>query len=160
MLSRISTAAALAGLMLACGSSSNTSTTTQPITTASTITIQNLTFSPSNLSVTPGTTVTVNNRDNGTLHSVTSQSAQGQYVAGSVGGVSFDTGLFLGVSTRTFTIPSSAAVGTVIPFFCQNHKQMMTNATQAQITVVAPGSTGGGTTTPPSGGGGTGGGGY
>jgi plastocyanin len=171
MMCRGFTAAVMATLALACGSTSTvgtngtstgTGTTGSPISSAPIITIQNLTFSPSNLNVSPGATVTVNNRDANTYHSVTSQSAQGNYVPGSVSGISFDTGLFAGVSTRTFSIPSTAPVGTVIPYFCQNHKQMMAN--RAQITIVSPSSTkpdggAGGSSDGGSGGGGTGGGG-
>jgi plastocyanin len=101
--------------------------------TAFTLTIQGLAFSPENLTVPPGATVQVVNMDGVTPHSVTSQSVVGAYVMGSVGGVSFDTGLFTG--TRSFTIPASAAMGTVIPYFCRNHQSMMLNATKVHITI-------------------------
>jgi plastocyanin len=86
------------------------------------------------MSVTPGTTITVVNQDSMT-HSVTSQVATGDLTPGAVNGISFDTGAFLG--TVTFTIPSSATVGTVIPYYCAVHLLMM-GMNQGQITVVAP----------------------
>lgn len=86
------------------------------------ITISGMRFSPLELSVPPGATVTVLNRD-GEVHSVTSQSAPSAFTPGSVAGVAFDTGLFLG--QRTFTVPASAPEGTVIPYYCSSHLQTM-----------------------------------
>jgi hypothetical protein len=40
-----------------------------------------------------------------------------------VSGIAFDTGAFTG--TRSFTIPSNAPNGTVIPFYCTVHLGMM-----------------------------------
>jgi len=88
-----------------------------------TITIQNMAFSPVRLAVPPGATVTVNNMDAGTPHSVTSQAADGAFTPGAVGGVQFDTGAFTG--TRTFTIPANAPAGTVIPYYCTVHTGSM-----------------------------------
>lgn len=96
------------------------------------LTIQNLTFSPANLGVRPGQTVRVRNLDAMT-HSVTSQSAPGQFTPGSVSGISFDTGVFTG--ERTFALPSSAPVGTRISYYCRTHPGSMANT--ALITVVA-----------------------
>jgi hypothetical protein len=79
---------------------------------------------------------------------VTSETAPNAFTPGAVGGVSFDTGLFSG-GQKSFTIPATAANGTVIPFFCQSHKQLM-NTPNGAITV----DTSAGATTPPSGGGG------
>jgi plastocyanin len=104
--------------------------------TAFTLTIQGMAFSPENLTVPAGGTVQVVNMDGTLQHSVTSQSTVGAYVFGSVGGVSFDTGLFTG--TRSFTIAAGAANGTVIPYFCRNHGPLMANATRAQITIGTP----------------------
>ena len=123
---RIFAALSVVALAGACGSSSNNPPA------ADTITISNYSFSPTNLSVAPGAAVTVVNTDS-VSHSVTSQSVTGAFVSGAVAGVSFDTGVFSG--TRTFVISSSAAVGTVIPYFCSNHTSMMG---QGQITVAAP----------------------
>jgi len=117
---------AIAAVLSNCGGSSTPA--------ANTITISNYTYSPSNLSVTPGTTVTVVNQD-GTNHSLTSQSALGSYTAGAVNGVQFDTGPFTG--TASFTISSTAQVGSVIPYFCTVHKGTM-GMGQGQITIVAP----------------------
>jgi len=94
------------------------------------ITISNFTFSPQNLTVPAGATVTVTNMDSAP-HSVTSESAPGMYVAGAVNGVSFDTGIFS--DTATFTIPAGAPSGTVVPYFCIVHKAGMRN--QGQITI-------------------------
>jgi plastocyanin len=118
--------AALAAATLACHCGS--SSTPGP----NTIAISNFQYNPANLSVTPGTTVTVTNSDS-MQHSVTSQSVMNAFTPGAVNGVLFDTGAF--TTTGTFTIPSSATVGTVIPYYCTVHLQTMG---QGQITVVAP----------------------
>lgn len=97
---------------------------------ASTITIRGYAYSPTNLTVAPGTTITVVNLDS-VSHSVTSESAAGQFTPGAVNGVSFDTGLFTG--QHAFTVPNSAPSGTVIPYYCTSHKSMM--ATRGQITI-------------------------
>lgn len=86
------------------------------------ITISGMRFAPLDLAVPPGATVTVLNRD-GEVHSVTSQSAPSTFAPGGVAGVTFDTGLFL--NQRTFTIPASAPEGTVIPYYCTSHRELM-----------------------------------
>jgi plastocyanin len=106
--------------------------------TEATLVIRGSTFIPGNLSVRPGMTVRVKNEDAMT-HSVTSQATAGAFTPGGVSGVSFDTGVF-GAGERTFVIPASAAVGTVIPYYCATHTSTMANA--GQLTVAA--STGGG----------------
>jgi plastocyanin len=139
-------------------------------TTAFLISIQGYAFSPVNLAVPPGATVTVQNLDGGSglAHSVTSETTLDAFTPGGVNGVQFDTGLFT-TGTPTFTIPSTAPSGTVVYYYCRNHRSMMhssggfgVNASQASITVqpgAAPngspggGATGGGgTPMPPSGG--------
>lgn len=102
------------------------------------ITISNFMFSPTNLTVPPGATVTVVNKDSAP-HSVTSQSAPGKLTFGSVAGVSFDTGAFTG--TTTFTLPANAPEGTVVPYFCTVHRQHMANS--GQITISSTGAGGG-----------------
>ena len=92
-----------------------------------TITIQNFAYSPSNLDVPPGATVTVVNRDTAP-HSVTSESAVGNFTPGAVNGVSFDTGNF-GAGTRTFAISPSAPSGTVVPYYCAVHLSTMPQGT-------------------------------
>jgi plastocyanin len=94
------------------------------------ITISNFTFSPTNLDVPAGATVTVQNMD-AVPHTVTSQSMPGQFVPGAVAGVAFDTGIING--TVMFTIPTTAPSGTVVPYFCMVHKNGMRN--QPQITI-------------------------
>jgi plastocyanin len=116
--------------------------------TTFTLTIQGLTFMPDNLTVAPGATVQVLNNDGSTLHSVTSESTAGSFTPGSVSGISFDTGLFVGVGTRSFTIPADAATGTVIHYYCRNHTSMMVNAATAHITIGPPGTTPNTPTTP------------
>jgi plastocyanin len=95
--------------------------------TTYTITIQNFAYSPSNLDVPPGATVTVVNRDS-VAHSVTSESALGNFTPGGVNGVSFDTGNFA-AGTRSFTIPPSAPMGTVVPYYCVPHTSGMPQGT-------------------------------
>ncbi len=108
------------------------------------ITISGMSFSPLDLHAPPGATVTVVNRD-GELHSVTSEASPNAFTFGAVNGVSFDTGAFTG--TRSFTLPSNAPSGTVVPFFCTVHAGAMTTP-NGSITVdasaVATGAPGGG----------------
>ena len=129
---------ALAALAYGCGGSSNTT----QLPAGYNITISNLSFSPLNLAVPPGATVTVINRD-AMAHTVTSEASAGAYTPGGVGGVSFDTGEFTG--QKSFTIPTSAIEGTVIPYYCKVHTSTMSTPT-GTITIQAsaqqaPGST-------------------
>jgi plastocyanin len=96
------------------------------------LTITGYAYSPSNLAVTPGMTVTVVNRD-ADAHSVTSTSSATSFVPATVNGVFLDTGAFRG--TRRLTIPRTARPGTVIPFFCTEHGQMMGTGT---FTILPP----------------------
>ena len=111
------------------------------------ITIQGRAFSPLELSVPPGGTVTVVN-DDAMPHSVTSEAAAGSFSPGGVAGVQFDTGQFMG--TKTFTIPASTPNGTVIPYYCSVHTSTMVTPTgtiKVDDTAQpghAPGSGGGG----------------
>lgn len=126
--------------LAACGGSTNSGGGGAPLQ----ITISNYTYSPAALGVPQGATVTVVNND-AVQHSVTSEATQGSYMPGGVAGVSFDTGLFTG--TKTFSVSSSAPVGTKVWFYCSNHKAMMNNNAGDVgnwITVVAAGSGGGG----------------
>jgi plastocyanin len=111
------------------------------------ISISNMSFAPLNLAVPPGATVTVLNRD-AMAHSVTSEATAGAFTPGAVAGISFDTGAFTG--TRSFTIPSGAVQGTVVPYYCNTHLGTMATPT-GTITVDAsaqpapePGGGGGG----------------
>lgn len=135
---------AAASLAAACGGSSNSgmvnTTSTSDGGTGSdggaasiTIHIRGLAFSPENPSAPPGATVTVVNDDSPTVHSMTSEATAGTFTPGAVAGVSFDTGLFTG--TRSFTIPSTAVTGTVIPFYCRNHLGMMVDAMKLALTI-------------------------
>jgi plastocyanin len=155
----IAASIAVAFAVAACGSSSNSSMPAPAAppaspaspTTGFFITISGMAFSPLDLHVPPGGTVTVVNQD-GIPHSVTSEASPNAFVAGSVAGVSFDTGLFTG--TKTFTIPSTAAAGTAVPYFCMNHRNTM--ATPNGTITIDPSAA---ATSGPSSGGGTGGGG-
>lgn len=118
-------ALAVATLICNCGSS-------MAPTAPNTIAISNYQYSPANLLVKPGTTVTVSNQDP-MQHSLTSQNVMNAFRVGAVDGVQFDTGPFSG--NATFTIPATATVGTVIPYFCTVHLATMG---QGQITIVAP----------------------
>jgi len=106
-------------------------TATTATASAPQIAIQNFQYVPANVIVHPGTTITVHNLDT-VAHTLTSEAATGNFTAGAVAGVSFDTGLLAPNGTATFTIPANAPVGTVIPFFCMVHTTMMG---QGQITV-------------------------
>lgn len=149
-LALLSVVAALgAGALWACGSSSSSNKNLPP---GFYITIASLRFSPLNLDVPPGATVTVLN-DDSMDHDVTSEATSGAFTPGAVAGVSFETGPFTG--QRSFTIPSTAPEGTVIPYFCKIHTSTMAtpNATITVHTAATP-------TMPAGGGGGGGGTGY
>ncbi len=148
MLGRAALLAALTGTVVACGSSSDGSSAAPPPQASGFfITISGLAFSPLDLRVPPGATVTVLNQD-GMVHSVTSEASPNAFVPGSVSGVSFDTGQFTG--TRTFTVPQSATTGTVVPYFCTSHLGAMATPNgsitidPAAVATTAPGSGGGG----------------
>jgi plastocyanin len=120
---------ATGGMMMMMGGFPSTGGTTGTGGTGTTytITIKNFAYSPSSLGVPPGATVTVVNQDTAP-HSVTSESAMGNFTPGGVNGVSFDTGNFT-AGTRTFTIPPSAPLGTVVPYYCAVHLSTMPQGT-------------------------------
>ncbi len=94
------------------------------VATTYVITISNMTFSPLNLHARPGATITVENRD-AMPHSVTSEVLVGAYTPGAPNGITpFDTGVF-SLAQRTFTVPANATAGTVIPYYCTVHRQLM-----------------------------------
>ena len=117
-------ALAVATLACHCGSSS-------PTPSPNTIAVSNFQYFPANLSVPPGTTVNVTNSDS-MQHSVTSQTVMNAFTPGAVNGIQFDTGAF--TNSGSFTIPTTATVGTVIPYYCTVHLQTMGQGT---ITITA-----------------------
>jgi len=143
-IARVALVALTASVAVGCGGS-NSSTSSTP---GFFITISNLSFSPLNLRAPPGATVTVINNDS-MAHQVVSEATSGSFVPGAVAGISFDTGAFTG--QKSFTLPSGAANGTLVPYFCNIHKNTMATP-NGQITIdstAAPSS-------PPGGGGGGG----
>lgn len=103
------------------------------------IVISNLTYSPADLTVDAGTTITLINQD-GMEHSVVSEASDNSFTQAAVGGVSFmvDIPAATGTSggpyggggssnpgTATLTIPANAPSGTVIPFYCHFHTNTM-----------------------------------
>ncbi len=95
-----------------------------PAAGAYVITISNLAYSPLDLHVPAGATVTVVNKD-GMDHSVTSEATSGSYTPGAPSGVApFDTGAFSS-GQKTFTLPANTPAGTVIPYYCSVHRQTM-----------------------------------
>lgn len=97
-----------------------------PVNLSPTIKISSFAFNPVDLTVDAGTTIQVKNND-GTSHTVTSEAKDDDYSPGGVNGVAFDTGQITGGSSASFTIPTSAPSGTVIPFYCAVHNSMMGN---------------------------------
>lgn len=142
-------AAVSAAGVAACGGSSSDDGGGDNLPAGFYITISGMRFAPLDLAVPPGATITVLNRDS-EVHSVTSQSAPSTFTPGGVAGVTFDTGLFL--NQATLTIPAGAPEGTVIPYYCKSHLQLMATP-NGTITIRA-----GSQPTQPPGGGGKGGG--
>jgi plastocyanin len=126
----------LAGVAACGGGGYGGGGTTTPSGTAApsgfVITIAGLRYSPAELSVPPGATITVVNND-GMAHSVTSEATRGAFVRGGVAGVSFDTGEFSS-GQKTIQIPATATAGTVVPFYCSTHLATMATPNGA-ITV-------------------------
>src|SRR5512137_2406981 len=105
--------------LAACGDSAG-GTTAPP---GYTITIGPLSFSPANLAAPSGARITVVNGST-TSHSVTQEAAVDAFVMGAMpGATAFDTGLFAN-GTRSFTLPTGLAEGTVLYYYCQNHTSM------------------------------------
>jgi plastocyanin len=133
-----------------CGGSSSTASTSSALPPGYYIVITNMSYSPLDLSVPAGSTVTVVNRDVGMPHSVTQQAAPGAFTPGAPSGTPFDTGLFTG--TRSFVVPAGLATGTVLHYYCASHGATMTtpNGTitidpLAQVSPgIDPGTPGGG----------------
>ena len=98
-------------LVAACGSNGPTRGGTSPVASAQTIVIKNFAFSPSNLTVAPGATVTVRNEDSAT-HTVTAVAPHDRI---------FDTGDLSDGATTTFTAPSTAGT---YSYICQIHQFM------------------------------------
>lgn len=129
--------AAFSGVLLAtsCGGGGG-STTQKGGVSGFTITIRGMTFSPAELDVPAGATISVVSV-NETYHTVTSEAKEGDFLEGGVAGVHFDTGDFDTVAT--ITIPADAPNGTVIPYFCKDHHAMMNPASiKIDNTVVPP----------------------
>ncbi len=128
----VATLLAIALSLVACGTSGGTSGggTSSGGTSGNTITLQNIQFSPPSLSVQPGATVTVNNKDSVDHHIVIGTD---------------DLGIIAPGGSASWTAPTRDGVYLMK---CLIHPSM-----SGQITVGAGGSTVG---TPSSGGGGTG----
>ena len=88
---------------------STASSSSTAVAGAAQIVIDNFTFSPATLTVTPGEKVTVVNKDS-TTHTVTA-----------TGNKAFDTGDIASGATTTFTAPSTAGS---YPYICTIHQFM------------------------------------
>ena len=89
-------------------SSSTTTTTGSPASSADTIAIRNFSFSPSSITVAPGATVTITNKDQ-VAHTVTAPDGK------------FDTGNIAPGQSETFTAPNTAGT---YPYVCSIHQYM------------------------------------
>jgi len=100
-------------LLAACGSStpsmSGSAATSTSSSGGSSITISNFMFSPMSLSVSPGATVKVTNKDSAT-HTLTASGGQ------------FDTGNITQNQTKTFKAPSKPGT---YHYICSIHQYMM-----------------------------------
>jgi len=131
---RRSLVASIIGVILAllgCGGGMTDGSGAATNSAANLITISGMAFAPERLQVTPGATVTVRNMDS-VAHSVTSETAMNDFRHGSMAGVSFDMGPFMG--EMTFVIPPMATVGGVIPYFSSvDTSRMMTPNGEIEI---------------------------
>lgn len=89
-----------------------------------TIVIKQFAYVPASLDIPAGETLWIVNRDV-EQHSVTSESKVGDFVAGAVNGVQFDSGMVNPDATGSLKLSASAPAGTVIPYFCTVHKSTM-----------------------------------
>ena len=112
--------------LLGCGGSMTDASSSGTVSTngapAHLITISEMSFMPARLQVPPGATVIVRNLDS-TAHSVTSETAMNAFRPGTMAGVSFDTGPFMG--EMSFTISPAAVTGIVVPYFSTVDTSMM-----------------------------------
>ncbi len=99
------------------------------------IVISSLSYIRQDLTVPPGATIVVLNEDP-MPHSVTSEASADAFTPGAVAGVSFDASVPSNSQT-SFEIPSTAPVGTVVPFYCSVHKNAM-HTPNGSITIRAP----------------------
>lgn len=96
------------GLLTACGSTTQPQATGGTATTPDTITIKNFAFTPMDLTVTPGTKITVRNDDTAT-HTLTASNK------------SFDTGDIAPGATATITAPTKPGE---YAYLCDIHQFM------------------------------------
>jgi plastocyanin len=87
-------------------------------------------YMPAQFTVAPGASIVVHNTDT-MPHTMTSESATNAVTPGGVAGVSFDTGPIAPGATATITIPATAPHGTMVPFYCTIHGQIM----QGMLTI-------------------------
>jgi plastocyanin len=121
--------------LAACSSGGATSGTTTGGPSGPTITMDGMSFSPSNLDVAAGATITVVNNDTLSAHTVTSEAVAAAYVKAQVdGGFTFDTGALMSGATATISVPAGLASGLVMPYFCEIHMATM-NPPNPTITI-------------------------
>lgn len=106
---------AVAGCSSTASTATPTGATPSSSTSPDTIVIQDFSFHPASLSIAPGTTVTVINKDAAT-HTVTSTSNP----------KAFDTGDLAPGATTTFRAPAAAGV---YPYICEIHQYMQGSLT-------------------------------
>ncbi len=94
------------------------------------VVIQNYTFAPEELFVSPGDTIRFTNLD-GDAHTVTTMTDPGTFEFGQVNGVWFDYPPFIG--TLTFKVPETAPHGTVVYYFDRISRERMKN--EPRITI-------------------------
>jgi hypothetical protein len=132
-MSRVAFFSSLGILTLAACSSGDSSNGTTTGPSPNTITISNFTFNPDPLVVPASstvTTVTVINTDPTNVHTATSEAAANdfpQHAQAADGGFVFDTNNIPTGSSATFTVPAGLPSGTIQPYFCVQHTNMMKN---------------------------------
>jgi plastocyanin len=110
-------------LLASCGGSSSNNVGTN-LPSGFYISVTGMAYSPLQLEVPPGGTVTVLNND-AMPHTVTSEATSGAFTPGAVATVQFDTGNVAGGTKASFVVPAGAPEGTIIPYYCKVHTSTM-----------------------------------
>ena len=127
---RISLVFVAAAALAACGGSSSSA-----LPPGYYIIVADMAFPTATLEAPAGATITVVNQSS-MGHTVAQEAARDDFTLGAPAGTTpFDTGLFA-AGTRTFSLPTGLADGTVLYYYCRTHTSLMVPST-GTITIRA-----------------------